>query len=316
MNPPPAETLPVPGAVAPDTADNEHVEDAIVLPDSRDDADGAGAEAALVSRAVHGDPEAVATVIRRLQDPLYRLALRMTGRPADAEDATQEILLRILTHLATWRGEARLLTWAYRIGVNHLLNLRRTSPQEQAGLDLDAFGEGLAEGLATEGYRGADADLLSAEVRLQCSQAMLQCLTRAERVTFVLAEVFELGSAEAGWILGITPEAFRKRLQRTKRRLGTFLTSTCGRTDDKAWCRCSRRTDAAVRAGRVDPHHPELALHPVTGGGRDAAAAERQMVRLHDAAAIFRAHPDYAAPENRLPAVAELLRSGRFPMLG
>ena len=75
-------------------------------------------EASLVARAVDGDKAALEEVIRLLQDPLYRLALRMVWRPADAEDATQEILIRVVTRLASWRGEAKLLTWAYRIGVN------------------------------------------------------------------------------------------------------------------------------------------------------------------------------------------------------
>ena len=60
--------------------------------------------AELVARAVDGDKAALEEVVRLLQDPLYRLALRMTWRPADAEDATQEILIRVVTRLASWRG--------------------------------------------------------------------------------------------------------------------------------------------------------------------------------------------------------------------
>ncbi|MEV0358399.1 RNA polymerase sigma factor [Nocardia sp. NPDC050697] len=277
---------------------------------------GAGAgEAELVARAIGGEVAAVEAVLRRVQDPLYRLALRMTGNRADAEDATQEILLRVLTHLATWRAEAALLTWAYRIGLNHLLNQRRRSPQERGGIDLEIFANSLLDGLATAEHRGPEAELLATEVRLQCSQAMLQCLDRAERVGFVLAEVFELSSADAAWILGTTPEAYRKRLQRTKARLGRFLTANCGRVDTRARCRCTRRITAATERGRIDPNRPAFTGHPVTPGGRDATAAERQMVRLHDAAAVFRAHPDYAAPAEKVEAVAALVRSGRFPLL-
>ncbi|WP_245713491.1 RNA polymerase sigma factor [Nocardia vaccinii] len=272
-------------------------------------------EADLVARAVAGDRAAVTEVIRLLQDPLYRLALRMTGRPADAEDATQEILLRVVGNLGTWRAEARLLTWSYRIGVNYLTNLRRRSPQERVQLSLDEFATGLRDGLAEQDYRGPEAAVLTREVRLSCSQGMLQCLSRDERVAFVLHDVFELGSAEAAWILGTSPAAFRKRAERARKRLGAFLNSTCGVVNPKAPCRCARRVGKAVELGRVDPRRPALAAHPVTPGGRTAAAAEQQMVHLHDAAAVFRAHPDYAAPEARRDAVAALLDSGRFPML-
>ncbi|WP_378737830.1 RNA polymerase sigma factor [Nocardia brasiliensis] len=272
-------------------------------------------ERELVARAVAGERDAISGVVRLLQDPLYRLALRMVWRPAEAEDATQEILLRVLGNLSTWRAEAKLLTWAYRIGVNYLLNLGRQTPQEAAQLSLDAFRDGLADGLAEADYRGPEATLLADEVRLSCSQAMLQCLARDERVAFVLGDVFELNSTDAAWILDITPAAYRKRLERTKKRLGSFLNSTCGLANPQAFCRCSRRVDQAVALGRVDPRKPVFARHPVTPGGRTVARAEQQMIQLHDAAAIFRAHPDYAAPQAKLDAITELLYSGRFSLL-
>ncbi|WP_433662052.1 RNA polymerase sigma factor [Nocardia sp. CA-128927] len=272
-------------------------------------------ERELVGRAVAGDRDAITDVVRLLQDPLYRLALRMVWRPAEAEDATQEILLRVLGHLGTWRAEAKLLTWAYRIGVNYLLNLKRQTPQEAIQLSLDAYREGLADGLAEADYRGPEATLLTEEVRLNCSQAMLQCLARDERVAFVLGDVFELNSTDAAWILDITPAAYRKRLERAKKRLGNFLTATCGLANPEAFCRCSRRVDKAVALGRVDPRKPSFARHPITPGGRTVAQAEQQMARLHDAAAVLRAHPDYAAPQAKMDAIAGLLHSGRFPLL-
>ncbi|MFE9574803.1 RNA polymerase sigma factor [Nocardia sp. NPDC006044] len=272
-------------------------------------------EQALVGRAVAGERDAIAEVVRLLQDPLYRLALRMVWRPAEAEDATQEILLRVLGNLATWRAEAKLLTWAYRIGVNYLLNLKRQTPQEAAELSFDAYRDGLADGLAEADYRGPEATLLTAEVRLNCSQAMLQCLGRDERVAFVLGDVFELTSVDAAWILDITPAAYRKRLERAKNRLGNFLTATCGVANPEAFCRCSRRVDKAVALGRVDARKLAFARHPVAPGGRTAEQAEQQMARLHDAAAVLRAHPDYAAPQAKMDAIAGLLHSGRFPLL-
>jgi RNA polymerase sigma factor (sigma-70 family) len=129
--------------------------------------------AELVARAVDGDKAALEEVVRLLQDPLYRLALRMTWRPADAEDATQEILIRVVTRLASWRGEAELLTWAYRIGVNYLLNLRRKTPREAEQLSLDEFRADLADGLADADYQGPEAAVLAEEVRLSRTQSML-----------------------------------------------------------------------------------------------------------------------------------------------
>ena len=58
-------------------------------------------ESDLAARAINGDQVALEEVIRLLQDPVYRLPLRMVARPSDAEDATQEILIRVVTRLAS-----------------------------------------------------------------------------------------------------------------------------------------------------------------------------------------------------------------------
>ncbi|MCD0482599.1 RNA polymerase sigma factor [Streptacidiphilus sp. ASG 303] len=254
-------------------------------------------------------------MVRLLQDPLYRPALRMVWRPGDAEDALQEILVRVLTRPATWRAKAQLLTWAYRIGVHHLPNLRRRTPQEAAELSLEQFRENPADGLAAEDHAGPEAALLAEEARLTCSQAVLQCLERGERVAFVLGQVFDLPSDQAAWILDVTPAAYRKRLERARQQVRAFMRSTCGLVDPRAFCRCARRVGAAVASGRVDPRRPALATHPVSPGGRDVAEAAAQLHRLHDAAAVLGAHPDHAAPPTRAAAVLTLLRSGRFPLL-
>jgi RNA polymerase sigma factor (sigma-70 family) len=272
-------------------------------------------EIELVARAVDGDKAALEEVICLLQDPVYRLALRMVRRPSDAEDATQEILIAVITRLAAWRGEAKLLTWAYRVGVNYLLNLRRAGNAEATSLSFDEFRDGLAEGLADADYEGPEAQVLADEMRLSCTQAMLQCLERHERIAFVLGEIFELTSADAAWILDTTPAAFRKRLERTRTRIRGFMESTCGLVNPNAFCRCARRVPPAIGLGRIDPDRPAFVTHPVSASGRDVAQAAAQLATLHNAAAVLRAHPDYAAPQSRIDAIVALLQSGRFPML-
>lgn len=64
--------------------------------------------------------------------------------------------------------------------------------------------------------------------------------------------------------------------------------------------------------GRIDPRRPALATHPTAGAVAEAAL---QMRELHDAAAVVRSHPAYAAPAARTEAVLALLRSGRYPMV-
>jgi RNA polymerase sigma factor (sigma-70 family) len=264
----------------------------------------------LVARAVGGDEAALTEVLRRVQDPVYRLALRMTGRPADAEDATQEILIRVLTRLASFRAEASLVTWAYRIAVNHLINLRRRSVHEQREISVDTYRADLLAGLATPDYAGPDAELLAEEVRLQCTQALLQCLDRAARATYVLGEILGLPGKDAAWILDLSPAAFRKRLERARQQVRDALRGRCGLLDPAAPCHCARRITYAIGKGRVDPTRPALATHPTT-----TARAAANLHELRDVGELLRTHPDYAAPEARTEAVLTLARSGRYPNL-
>ncbi|MGD0705001.1 MAG: hypothetical protein ABSA02_34580 [Trebonia sp.] len=94
-----------------------------------------------------------------------------------------------------------------------------------------------------------------------------------------------------------------------------FMESTCGLVNPKAFCRCARRVPKAIAAGRVNPHRPSFTVHPVGPSGRGVAEAADQLHRLHDAAAVLRAHPDYAAPQAKVDAIVALLQSGRFPLL-
>jgi DNA-directed RNA polymerase specialized sigma24 family protein len=87
---------------------------------------------ALVARAASGDREALHEVVQRHQPWIHNIAVRMLAHPQDAEDATQEILIKALTRLASFEGRSRFRTWLYRIVVNHVLNMKRGRREEPA----------------------------------------------------------------------------------------------------------------------------------------------------------------------------------------
>lgn len=266
----------------------------------------------LAARAQEGDREALQALLTGLRDDVYRLALRMTGHVPDAEDATQEVLVKVITGLASWRGEARITTWVHRICVNHLLD-RRRSTLEQHPMSFEDFGADLLDGLAAPGSE-PDGDpagrLLLDEVRLGCTLAMLQCLDRDHRIAYVLGELFDLPGEDAAWICGITPATYRKRLSRARARVRDFMSTHCGLVDAAASCTCAGRAPRAIALGRVDPAAPALAGHPISTTGdllRTAHELRGEADRLRDAAAVMRAHPDYAAPDTLNRALQTLL---------
>jgi RNA polymerase sigma factor (sigma-70 family) len=264
----------------------------------------------LAARAAGGDGAALTALVGRLQDDVYHLSLRMLWHPEDAEDATQEVLFKVVTSVSTFRGESSFRTWALRIATNHLLNVRRSRVEEQR-LTFESFGRDLAEGLAEAPAAlgdGPDQALLEQEVKIGCTQAMLLCLDRDERIAYILGDVFELRSDDAGQVLGIEPAAFRKRLSRARQRVREFMRGHCGLVSPEAACSCARRVQPAVRRGRVDPGRLLFA-------GRGDPAPRRlpvleavdEMEQLHDIAAIHQGHPRYRTPERVTDEIRRVL---------
>ena len=83
----------------------------------------------LVAEAQHGNRVALEKLILRHQAWIYNIAMRMVFHPQDAEEVTQEVLVKVITKLSTFKGESNFRTWLYRIAANHVLNMKRRSAE-------------------------------------------------------------------------------------------------------------------------------------------------------------------------------------------
>jgi RNA polymerase sigma factor (sigma-70 family) len=211
--------------------------------------------------AIDGDRDALDRLVRELRDDVYGLALRMLWNREDAEDATQEILVRLITRLSQFDFRSRIKTWVYRIAVNYVLDVKK-SAVERMRLTFEQFAEDLADGLSSEGPSSAERSVLIEEVKIGCTLGMLQCLDRPHRVTYVLGEILELSGPEAAEVLGISTALFRKRLQHAREKIEIFTRAHCGLISDAAACACHRRLPAAIRQGRVRPEALDFARQP------------------------------------------------------
>jgi RNA polymerase sigma factor (sigma-70 family) len=253
----------------------------------------------LVHAAQRGDAASLEQLLRSVHDGVYRLALRMTACPADAEDSTQEVLVRVITQLSTFRGDAAFTTWVHRVAVNHLLD-RSRSRVEQMQLTFVDFADDLRDGLAAGPSSAPDAALLEREVQLACTHALLCCLDREHRVAYVLGEIFEVDSDEGGYICDVPAATYRKRLSRARTRVRAFLEQHCGLVSDHAACRCERRVDTAVALGRVNRDHLMFADR--------TAQATNEIVELYDASELLRRLPQPIVPAERRDQLLTLLR--------
>ncbi len=217
----------------------------------------------LASRAADGDQEALSDLVRRLQHPMYRLALRFLGHPQDAQDACQEILIRIVTHLGSFEGRSKFTTWAYTVATRSLLRSKKRvvessvqGPQEFAAF-LDAGMGDIDTTMEEAEYR-----LLCEEVRVSCTYGMLLCLPRPQRAAYLLADVIGLTDVEGAEVLECSREAFRQRVSRARRTLRYVIENRCGLVDPANPCRCGRQIVASEEAGILSRDHLPLATHP------------------------------------------------------
>jgi RNA polymerase sigma factor (sigma-70 family) len=196
------------------------------------------------------------TLLRRHEGWLYGVAFRFLQSTADAEDATQESLLKIATRLATFRGESAFRTWAYRIAMRHLLDRKRSRP-ELSVAGFDCYGHYLSRAADEDpddpSVMPADTALIVEEARQTCLLGMLLCLDREQRLVFVLGDLLEVSDTMGAEVLELSPDNFRQRLTRARRQLVEFAQGHCGLVDAANRCRCARKTRAFIRDGLVDP---------------------------------------------------------------
>jgi RNA polymerase sigma factor (sigma-70 family) len=255
----------------------------------------------LVSQAQRGSREALETLVTRHQRWIYNIVLRMIYHPHDAEDVTQDILIKLITKLSTFKGDSRFRTWLYRIAVNHVLNMQR-SRGEQAEWTFDKYGGGLSSApdadLPDERSVPIDVRLLVDEARIGCTSGMLLCLTREQRLTYILGDIFGVSDVVGAELLEITRANYRQKLSRARRDLHQFMNNQCGLVNSANPCRCAKKTQAFMKAGYVDPNNLLFASDHIVRV-RDVAEKRHEDIESLDAAYadIHRDHPFLDGPD-------------------
>src|SRR5437867_5656690 len=220
----------------------------------------------LVGRAQGGSRDALERLIIRHQAWIYNIVLRMLYWPNDAEDVTQEILIKLTTKLSTFEGRSSFRTWLYRIAVNHILNVKRRSFEDR--LNFVEYGRGLDAtpdmDLPDPNTVPADVKLMVDEARIGCTSGMLLCLDREQRLIYILGEIFGVTDVVGGELLEISRENFRQKLARARRDLHNFMHDKCGLINEANPCRCAKKTQGFMKAGYVDPQKLLFARAHVT----------------------------------------------------
>ena len=270
-------------------------------------------ESAWIKAAQAGNLAALDQLLRQHQPWIFNLALRMVWRRAVAEDATQEILVKAVTHLGSFEGRSKFSTWLYRIAVNHLLNVRKSEMEESRMTFVDmarSLDECQDSDLPDESLLPIGHGLLVEEAKLGCITAMLMCLDRRQRLAFVLGEVFGVTSDQGAEIMEVSAANFRQLLTRARQDLYQFMQNKCGLVNTANPCRCTKKAGAFMRNGWLDPNRRQFTAE------RFATVREAAADRLDELQAAQRAFAEVYrdTPLSNAPAILERIR-GSFDVI-
>jgi RNA polymerase sigma-70 factor (ECF subfamily) len=170
---------------------------------------------AVLRRVARGDQAALAELIRRHQGRLYQVAYRLLRDPLEAEDALQEVFLKVVEHAHRFEPQASVRAWLHRITANHCLNLlRRRHPQES--LDQDN-----APALAAAGATPLEA--LEEQDLSRRLEELLEALPENQRRALVLKRFAGLTYQEIADEMGLSPQAVDGLLKRARQFLKKAL---------------------------------------------------------------------------------------------
>jgi hypothetical protein len=159
--------------------------------------------------------------------------------------------------------------------------------------------------------QNTDQAILAEELKLSCTNVMLQCLDPESRCIFILGTMFRLDSRIAGDILNMTPEAYRQRLSRSRKKMAEFLSEYCGEYGHGT-CRCAKRINYAIQNHRISPDRltftaakPDDTIRGVT----------RAMEEIDDYSRQFAFCRTYRSPERLAQTIRDLLNGPVFSVV-
>jgi RNA polymerase sigma factor (sigma-70 family) len=206
----------------------------------------------LVTKALAGYAQSLEELIRRHQAWIYNIALRMVFDPSDAQDVTQEILIKIITKLSTYDSKkAAFRTWLYHIVANHVLDMKKKKYEGAITGFKQYYDHSQFADEKPETY--PDYKMLIEESEIACYVGSLLCFDRKQRLIFILGTIFNVNDTLGSEIIGISKSNFRQILSRSRKKLYNFVSQNCGLLDEKNPCHCSAKLLGHIKAGWLKP---------------------------------------------------------------
>ncbi len=253
--------------------------------------------------------EELTRLLEEIKNQIFNLSIRMLSNVQLAEDATQDILLKIINQIDALKDENKFKPWALTIAKNYLLNVIKEDSrfkrisfevmEKDCNIPMNEF--------YLNDIPNLDKNKMLIELKISCSQAMLMCLSKEERYIYILSSMFELNSVNGSAIMEITPDNYRQKLHRAKLRLKNFLENNCGLINKSATCKCNKRLDYAISNGRISKERLTFTEEKYLSDEMNIKSFIEIMEKYEDYSDVFTQNPQYVMPEEKaLPLLREI----------
>jgi RNA polymerase sigma-70 factor (ECF subfamily) len=177
-------------------------------------------EKEIIRRAITGSADAFRDIVSQNQSFLYSVAYRFLGRAEDAEDVVQESFIRMWKSLSTYRNEAKLSTWLYKIAVNLCLDVLKSSHRKQQTASLEVSDHVSEEWNLSQ--RAADHELQASELHVLIQEAASE-LTPKQKAVFILRDLEGLPVEEVSNILSMSAGNVKSNLYYARQQMSEKL---------------------------------------------------------------------------------------------
>lgn len=253
----------------------------------------------LVIEAAAGGHQALEDLVIRHQPWIYNLAFRMVMVREEAEDVTQEVLVKIITKLATYDSEkAAFRTWLYRIVTNHVINMKARGLEAHI-TDLESYYSFVAQVPDREPDDSPETGMVAQDLAISCVMGTLLCLDRRSRVVFILAVGFGVNDEVGSEILDVSRDTFRQILSRARRKLKEYMGGNCSLLNPDAPCHCRKKVQTFIESGALSSDRLSFRQEQ---GPRLRDLVGQRMERFDteiydDFSKLLREHPFYDSPD-------------------
>ncbi len=271
----------------------------------------------LIEEALLGNKKSLEDLIYRHQAWIYNIALRMVFYPQEAEDITQEVLIKIITKLSTFRKESSFRTWAYRIVINQVLNMKKSLGEKNHSSNFDEYWK-IIENVPDhelphqENYNVEMRTLVN-EVKVSCMSGMLLCLDREQRMIYILGVIFQVTDKVGSEIMDISRDNFRQKLSRARKQILNFMYNRCGLMDKNNPCKCEKKTKVLIESGYVNPKKLLFNINYVHSVESTAGERSERFDEILDSKSqkLFRENP-FQEPPDFVLVIREILNHKEF----